>query len=216
MALVLTNFSSASADLMLTFGTSTPNPLVAGQAGILDVFIAASADSQILDGFQVQLELTAIGASPAGGLVFSDPQSDSQLTVGGPSGYVFFGNSLSEMTPAPVGSVSGGGSLYEGYDATFDFVPVTLTTTPRLLYRLNLTGVTAGKYSIDANTFPDPSFFTDQLHPTNTGVAFTSTPIMLTVNAATAVPEASSLLTLGLAGSAMALLRARRRRGSRA
>lgn len=192
--------SFSSAAIMLSFATSSPSPLVAGSSGTLDVLIHSNA-SDVLDSFLVEFTLTPLGLSPAGGVTFSPPamQQDAQLTD---LTYVFHGNSLSFETSQSVGTVIGD-DTYIGYDATFDFIPVTLSGTDQLLFRLNLEGVAAGSYSIEVLS---AEFLRDQLladpmdpgYPDNL-VPFTSTSGTITVASATAVPEPSSAALLGVA-----------------
>lgn len=195
------------ADIIVTFGTSVPDPLIAGASGYVDVFAATNAGTQSLDGFQMQVAIAPGGGSPSpfGGLIFSAVQAEAQLGIGGPTGYVFFGNSLSQLTAAPIGVVSGGGSLYSGYDATFDFIPMTLTTTAQLLYRLNLDAVAAGTYDISVVGQGLSLFFADQLDPINSAIPFSSKAGGLTVTGAAAVPEPAStaFLIVSLAGVAL-------------
>ena len=190
--------SSLSAGIVLSFAPSSPSPLSAGSAGTVDVLIHSDA-SDILDAFQIDLNLTPVGLSPVGGLKFSATQLDSQLTE---LNYVFFGNSLSFETSQSVGTVIGG-DVYMGYDATFDFIPVTLSGIDQLLFRLNLDGVTAGSYSIGVlsaiflkdQRLADPS---DPGYPDNV-VPHSSTLGTITVAGTTAVPEPSSAVLLGMA-----------------
>ena len=204
--------SRAGAGIIVAFGSSSPDPLVAGSFGLLDVFVRTDGGTQTLDGFQVRVSLTPTGGSSVGGLIFSPTQLDAQLTD---SGYVLFNNSLSQNTGTAIGSVSGAGSIYTGFDATDDGsgpppavgspAPVLLSITDHLLFRLNLTAVFAGTYSIDVN-LPDSSFFSDQLDPISSAIAFTSTPGSLTVSAATAVPEPSSFAMLGIGAIGLTLV----------
>ncbi len=208
--------SSAWGGIIVSFGTSPPNPMTAGGSGILDVFVRSDVGTQILDGFQVQVGLIPTGGSPVGGLIFSNLQLDAQLLIGGPGGgYVFFGNSLSQNTSSSIGAVSGAGSLYTGYDATDDGSgplptpgnpsPMLLTTTDLLLYRLNLSAIAAGTYDVTVNPAADPSFFTDQLDPVNTGISFSTSSGSLTVDGSTAVPEPSAIWLI-ISASVIALI----------
>ena len=120
------------------------------------------------------------------------------------------------------GLVTAAGDQYIGFDATDDGsgipfagnpLPVTLTGTDLLLFRLNLDGVTAGSYQIEMTS---ATYFIDQLgdllDPLNQ-VSFTSTPGTITVlGAAAAVPEPSTAALLGL-GLAVVGIRRRMRRG---
>jgi hypothetical protein len=213
---LLISVPSADAGIIVTFGTSAPDPLVTGSNGIVDVFIhkdPLTLSPEILDGFQVQVGLTPIGGSPVGGLIFSATQAEAQL---GETNYVFFGKSASENTSTAIGAVSGGGSLYTGFDTTDDGtgipsygypVPIMLTTTDVLLFRLNLSALAAGTYSIDVNPAVS-SFFSDQFDPNSTEIAFSSTARLLTVTgAAAAVPEPASVVFLLVGFTVVALRR---------
>ncbi|MCA9167758.1 MAG: PEP-CTERM sorting domain-containing protein [Planctomycetales bacterium] len=198
---LLVSSMPAHAEIVVTFDTSVPDPLIAGASGILDVYVATDAGSQLLDAYQVAVELTPSGASPGpvGGLVFAPTQADAELTIGGVNGYVFFSNSLDLNQATNVGILLNSGSGFLGYDATWDLTPMTLTTVPRLLFRLDLNAVAAGTYAIDVNP-GSTSFAVDQLAELAPSIPFSSTPGSLTVSA---VPEPSSLLLLALVGVAV-------------
>ncbi len=192
--------ATASAELILSFSPSSPSPLFAGSSGTIDVLIHSNSDD-VLDAFQLEFTLTPMGISPAGGLKFSTTQLDAQLTD---PDYVFAGRSLSQHTGSSVGTVNFAGDVFTGYDATDDVndpehltpLPVTLTTTDLLLFRLNLDAVAAGNYqiSITSATFLE-NYFDDE----NDGISFTAGNGMITVSDATAaVPEPSTAVILGL------------------
>lgn len=214
MVILLVSVARAQASIIVSFGTSAPDPITAGASGLIDVFLKTDAGTQLLDGFNVQVGITG---GPAGGLLFSGTQTETQLAD---TSYVFFNKSLSQNTQTSIGAVSGGGSLYTGFDATDDGTgpppafgnpdPITLTTTNQLLYRLNLSAVTAGLYTINVNALADPSFFTNQLDAANTGITFSSTGGSITVNSA-AVPEPSSIAILCIAGAGAGVVRLRRK-----
>ncbi len=211
--------SATSAGMVLSFGASSPAPLLAGSSGTLDVLIHSDA-SDVLDAFQVAFTLTPVGLSPVGGLQFSATQLDSQLTD--PT-YVFDGRSLSVNTLTDVGSVNPAGTIFTGFDATDDGSgsplagnpwQLTLTTTDQLLFRLNLDGVIAGTYQIAISS---ATFVIDQLgNPTDPSnqVTFSSDAGTITVADIDAVPEPSSAAILGLAAAFGIVSRRFRNRGS--
>lgn len=204
--------SSVSGGIILSFAPSSPSPLIAGSSGTLDVRIHSNA-SDVLDAFQVDFTLTSVGFSPVGGVKFSATQQDSQLTD---PNYVFAGISLSQNTAASVGAANFARDGFSGYDATDDGsaspfpgnpVPVTLNSTDRLLFRLNLDAVNAGSYQI---TIASATFVIDQLlDPTDplNQISFSGDPGMISVADSTAVPEPSSAVLLGLACAFGLLLR---------
>ena len=209
---------SASAGLIVTFGSTNPSPILAGTSGTLDVFVHSDSND-VLDGFVAEFLISPTGLSAIGGTRFSVAQLDAQLSD---PIYVFSGRSLSLITGASVGTVNAAGDQYIGFDATDDGsgiplagnpLPVTLTATDLLLFRLNLDGVTAGSYQIEMTS---AIFFIDQLgdllDPLN-HVSFTSTPGAITVTGAAAVPEPSTAALLGL-GLAVVGIRRRMRRGA--
>lgn len=169
--------STTSADLIISFGTSTPDPIPVGSSGTLDVFVRASAGTRVsLDAFQ--LSLTIGGA----GVIFPTTQSTAYLTL--PT-YVFSNQSLSFNTNVPVG-FGDNGSNYDGYDAKDGPLPLVVDDLNNLLLaRVDLTGVSPGTFAIDAI---NSSFVTDQLDAFNSAIPFTSTAGSVTV---AAVPEPS-------------------------
>ncbi len=206
VVLCLTLTASAptvKADIIVSFGTSVPDPLIALSSGYVDVFVRSDViGGQLLDGYQVGVTIAPGGGSPgpAGGLIFSAVQADAELTI--PT-YVLFGNSFNTINAVAVGTVIGGGTGYNGADFTNNLIPVTLPDTDRLLYRLDLSALSQGTYTISVNNAAT-NFFTDQLDPVGTPIAFTSTSAGLTVNAA-AVPEpaTTAFLLVGLGGAAL-------------
>jgi hypothetical protein len=196
--------SAAVGSIILSFGASSPSPLVAGSSGTIDVLIESDA-SDSLDFFQVDVTLTPVGPSPIGGVKFAVTQSDAQLTD---PDYVFFGNSLSQNTLTDVGTVDGAGAVFSAFDATDDGSgpppvpglpnPVTLLlNTTYLLFRLDLVAFAAGTYEIDVVVDPGITGFIDEnLNELSTS----STAGTITVTgSATPVPEPSSAVLLSLA-----------------
>jgi hypothetical protein len=206
---------AVEAGIIVSFGASVPDPMIAGSSGIVDVFVRTDSGNETLDGFNVRVGLTPTGVSPVGGLVFSVAQSEAQLSD---TDYVFFGISLSQNTSTTIGAVSGGGSVYTGFDASDDGTGIPfpgnpesmiLTTTDRLLYRLDLTAVAAGTYAIDVS--PGETLFLADQFDEGTAITFSSTPTTLTVNGAAAVPEPASMAFLMVTCTAVALRRRFRR-----
>lgn len=212
LALVCVIFLSASiagptaaGGVMLSFRQSSPSPLTVGSSGTIDVMIQSDQTGDKLDAFLVAFTLTPDvssldGGSP-GGLRFSASQLDLQLND---PEYVFANRSLSDVTGASVGAVSttiDTNDTFAGLDATYntnllhlgDPDPVDLTTEERLLFRLNLDAVTAGTYQIKITSAEFLSA-TSLLDFPSADVAGT-----ITVTGATAVPEPSSAVILGLA-----------------
>ena len=212
--LILASAGVCNAGLIVTPSDMSSSPISVGSSGTIDFFIRADSGSQLLDGFQATISITG---STAGGLVFSNTQTDAQLSD---TNYVFFGKSLSQNTLVSVGTVTNAGLTYVGSDASDDGsaaplagnpVPVTLTTTDKLLFRLNLTGVAAGTYTltIDPDT-ANTAFFTDQLDPVATtigGVTLNSGQVQVIV---TAVPEPGTMSFVGVTLAGLAFMRRKR------
>lgn len=186
-----------SADIIVSFSPSTPNPLTVGSTGTIDVLIHSNS-SDVLDGFLFDIRITPTGGAPAGGLQFSATQNDSQLAD---SEYVFYQISQSENTGSFIGQTTSPFDVYSGFDFSDDGSgialpggplpgspsPVTLTGDDLLLARLDLTAFAAGTYAIDM--LPSSEFGDE---PGNL-FSFDSTPGLLTVNGTAAVPEPGSV-----------------------
>lgn len=197
----------AKAAFIVSFRTSVPDPLVAGGGGFVDVLVRSDQEAgESLEGYQVGLTIAPGGESPGpvDGLIFSDVQVDDELTD---PNYVFVGNSFDFIAPVAVGEVTPDQTKYIGSDITYDFAPVMLELTERLLFRLDISALTEGTYTISIDTLVT-SFFSDQNDPLGTPVLFSSTAGTLKV---IATPEPSSLLLISLGSAGMLAFRRRRR-----
>lgn len=202
----------AKAAFIVSFRTSVPDPLVAGGGGFVDVLVRSDQVlGESLEGYQVGVTIAPGGESPGpvGGLIFSDAQVDDELTD---PDYVFFGNSFNEKNQLAIGDVVGDvvdGTDYIGLDVTNDFTPVMLELTDKLLFRLDISALSEGTYTISLDTLVT-SFFTDTdpENPVGTPIAFSSTAGTLKV---IATPEPSSLLLISLGSMGMLAFRRRRR-----
>ena len=103
-----------------------------------------------------------------------------------------------------MGTVNFAGEVFTGYDATDDAndpdhltpLPVTLTTTDLLLFRLNLDAAVAGNYQISITS---ATFLENYFDSPDDGISFTTANGMITVaDATTAVPEPSTAVIPGL------------------
>jgi len=180
------------AAITVSFGTTSPNPLVAGSPGTIEVFITSDAND-LLDYYLVQLGITP------GGVAFSSAQSESHLVD---SRYIFAGVS---------GGYAGAANAF-GFAAT-DFTdngsgpaPQQVSPPPAnpldsptdLLLILDLDALSPGTYFIDI----DP-LSTDFRNENFDSIPFSSIAGEIVVESSVAaVPEPSSLaLFLGAAGS---------------
>jgi len=127
---------SAEAALVITIGTIHLDP---GASGYLDVTI--QSDNAIpgdpLQAYGFEYRITRLYGT--GRLEFVDPQPTGFLTD---SQYVFFGNSFDYVNTLPVGGVSQTdqpADTFIGGDSTNDGENVTVTTTSKLLTRLQVT-----------------------------------------------------------------------------
>jgi hypothetical protein len=202
--------TQADAGLVISFGPGNglaggPVSLVEGQAGKLNVLLRRDNDANTpaLESFTVRLNLTPVGDSLANGLLFADPQQQSQLSS---TNYVFDGNSFVANSNGglSIGNVQNNGSQYTGTDLVLN-TAVALPQTNRVLFTLDLTPVSKGNYQISVNTTPNATSFIDSdFNP----IPFSHSSGTITV---TAVPEPSSIALLIASIGAAALPALRRK-----
>ena len=178
-----------------------------GGTGTVDVTIRSTnlVSGDALSTFGFAFRITPSGP---GGLNFSNPQSDAELTD--PT-YVFVGNSANFVTTSPLGSVSG--DDYTGGDGTFDGSAVTVTT-PRLLVRLDLAAAAGSAGQSFTISLVNPSTSTFFRDANFNDVPFSSVAGTVRITpVAVAVPEPGTLASalMGTAAlSTVLFLRGRR------
>jgi hypothetical protein len=172
-----------------------------GGTGYVDVMISSNAPGgDLLQAFNVDFRLSGLGQTR---LEFAPDQPDSQLDD---YTYLLYGNSMDRddpghQYPMPFGLVS---TFFEpndrmvGGDATADFSDMLVTSTPRLLARLQvdtsigLPPAIGDEFTLSLDA--DNSFFQHGEPSNPTYVSFTSTPGTITI---VAVPEPGELTALG-------------------
>jgi len=191
--------SDAQATFLVGVGSAS---VAAGGSAFVDVTISGGPER--LDTFDARL---LISGGPAGGLRFTAPQSNGQLTD---SNYAFFGDTTNG--PGAASTTTNPNDTYVGGDGTLSGFGADVTTG-RLLLRLDLSALTAGVYTVSltptGTEFRDPDFVP---------VAFTATSGTVTVTGGTppvATPAPAGLL-VGAAGAGVLGLARRPRRQARA
>jgi hypothetical protein len=199
--------SLARADLIISIGSTS---IVEGGTGFVDVFIRSDDINELLSGFSFEFVISPMVGSNV--LAFSDPQSDAQLND---PNYILAGASAAAGPPQTAVGVVSPETTYVGVDGTPDASGVPVPLTNRLLARLDLStlsstpAVAGNVFSIDLANTLQTIFFDD----TFAAIPYTYTPGVVTVSAASSVPEPSSLLLCtGALGAAGLIRRSRARR----
>ncbi len=219
----------ADAGIIVTYSSSSPDPIVAGSTATINVFVATDAVSptpaDTLDLFLAEFALTPI-TGPSGGLKFASAQDYTYLSD---SQYVFNGVSGAYLRWLPPGNQSPGTVAldqltYSISDFTDDgsslpsrgvAMPVTLSSTPLLLTQLLLETAPSisGTYQLSLSSDPLHTEFVDG---GNNNLSFSSAPLTLTVvPSLTSVPE-PSVSHITLAGLTALVIRRRSHRKNRA
>lgn len=196
----------AAADAQAAFLVSVGSASVAaGGSAFVDITIRGDPELPgLLDSFDARLQITG---GPAGGLRFTAPQSNGQLTD---SNYVFFGDTTGG--PGAASTTTNPNDTYVGGDGTLRGNGADVTAG-RLLLRLDLSALAAGVYTVSltptGTEFRDPDFVP---------VAFTATSGTVTVTGGPppVVTPAPAGLLVGVAGAGLLGLARRPRRPARA
>lgn len=191
--------STLQAGLIITIGNSS---ITAGGPGSLDVFIRSDSGTEQLTDVAFEFRIEPLNGA-ATQLRFANPQSDAQLADGN---YLFALGSLKRdgeaslaIPASAVGAVSTTSYVRDTYIATDSAIPllspITVTTTNRLLAKLDLAPaggllapVAGDQFRVRLQVGP----FTEFLNDINS-IAFSSTPGVVNV---IAVPEPSPVLLL--------------------
>ena len=188
--LALYSTHSAEGGFVVSFGagsgtTAGPVSFVEGQAGRLNVFIQRDAfPTEPLLSFTVRVNLSAVGGAPANGLLFASTQQQSQLVS---TSYVFAGNSSVVGNNGQVGIVQLNGLRYTGSDAVVGSA-VSVPTSNRILFSLDMNPVAQGTYQISVDTTLNATGFLDG--------SFASIPFAHSAGLLSVVPEPGSILLL--------------------
>lgn len=198
--------ATGQAGVIISFTTSSPNPIIAGGDGWIDVLIRSSSGPQTLSGYSLELPLTG-----GTGLTFADPQDNSYVTD---PAYVFGDPSLHLSSREPSSSnTSAGfneGVLFNAVDFfSGEFVELS-DSSDMLLGRLKLTadpGAASGNYLISlllGDALISDALFVDQnFDPIEYAAASGTIEVLGT----TTVPEPSSLAlvvcALGCVGASL-------------
>jgi hypothetical protein len=130
------------------------------------------------------VNLSAVGGAPANGLLFASTQQQSQLVS---TSYVFAGNSSVVSNNGQVGNVQLNGLRYTGSDTVVGSA-VSVPTSNRILFSLDLNPVAQGTYQISVDTTLNATGFLDG--------SFASIPFAHSAGLLSVVPEPGSILLL--------------------
>lgn len=188
--------SSAQAELIVNIGSTV---IQQGGTGSIDVLIQATSAADNLGGFSARFAVSTVDGRQ---LWFATPVVDSQL---GDPNYVFAGTGSAAIDNPPAGSVDPDQLGYVGTDFSNDPGGVTGPFSS-LLARLDFTALTdflpqvGDIYTVSLVTGGDTAFF----DPDFGELGVSSTSGAVTIGAAQAVPEPSSMLLMaaGLGGAA--------------
>ena len=193
--------ASARAGLIVTMGDAF---IQAGGNSYVDLHVASSSGTLPLANYIFELEITGPGGP---GLEFSVPQLDSHLME---SDYVFDNDSFAFNSSS--GTSAASPYSYVGIDLTDSGLDVQLATSPRLLGRVDLSGLNvldsmigqsfAITFRADQSMFFDAGFSQLAFDPSSKFVG--------TVMVTQAVPEPSSLLLCAAAIGFAGVLRRRK------
>ena len=162
------NSVAAPAALVVSFSPTSPNPLVSGSFGTVDVLLSSDNPADQVGSFFAQFLLTPVGGPPASPLLFRGIQGETQLAD---PNYLFAGNSGLMSLSTPVTSIAGG----DLYLSNLEFTTGPSISGPfsnALLFRLDLAAFDPGDYYI---TLVTAEFRPDALGE-KSPLDFTSTP----------------------------------------
>jgi hypothetical protein len=199
---------SAKADFIVS---ASDIVLAPGSTGFMDVTIRSTPGTSKLDTFGIEFRIETVLGSHR--LEFVNPPSDTQLFD---AAYIFAGDSAAASVGPPSGIISTFSApqdTYLGGDGTLSGTGVDVSSTARLLVRLELSAITSSGpvagdvFSLSlvssANTFFRDPVFND--------IDFLSVPGTVTIGGAPSavVPEPSSILLFTIGGCAVLLGRFR-------
>lgn len=191
--------NTAAAAILLSFSPSSPDPLVAGSAGAIQLLLASDNPADQVGKIDAQFLITPL-TGPAGGLEFAATQSQAQLAN---ANYIFFGGSS-----VPSASVGPSDSYVVSVASTAG--PITVQPNTFVAFTIDLNAISPGDYRIDL-----VAAFVEKDPDEGGLLEYLSSPRVLTVRRPvddTPIPEPSSAVAWSiLALLGMAAGHARRR-----